>query len=138
MDATSALRFDGPNFLAVQVDNSFRDDMLPRNNSYDWAQDGGLTRPVSLLVMPRVFIHHLGVQAVPDLDSGQTSVDVSAWVRWSGMPVWSGIPVRTVTLSYSIVEEGSGVALTTVQKAAEVGAALPTWPRRDSLPSTCR
>jgi beta-glucuronidase len=115
-DATPALRFEGTNFLAVQVDNSFRDDMLPRNNSYDWAPDGGITRPVSLLVTPRVFIHHVGVQAVPELDSGQTSVNISAGVRWCG------VPVQPVTIGYSIVEEGSGVALATLGKAAEIGA----------------
>jgi beta-glucuronidase len=116
LDATPALRFDGTNFLAVQVDNSFRDDMLPRNDSYDWAQDGGITRPVSLLVTPRVFIHHVGVVALPDLDSGQTSVNISAGVRWCG------VPVQPVTIGYSIGEGGSGVALATVQKAAEVSA----------------
>ena len=110
LDATPALLFDGPNFLAVQVDNSFRDDMLPRNDSYDWAQDGGLTRPVSLLVTPRMFIHHLGVQAVPDLDSGQTSVNISAGVRWCR------VPVQPVTISYSIAEEGSELALATLEK----------------------
>ena len=52
-DATPALRFDAANVLAVKVDNSFDADILPRSRSYDWAQDGGITRPVSLLVTPK-------------------------------------------------------------------------------------
>ncbi|MGD1102513.1 MAG: sugar-binding domain-containing protein, partial [Terriglobia bacterium] len=71
-DATPALRFDAPNFLAVKVDNSFNADILPRSRSYDWAQDGGITRPVSLLVAPSAYIDRLWIDAVPDLDSRHT------------------------------------------------------------------
>jgi len=36
--------------LMVSVDNSFSQNALPYMNSYDWAGDGGLTRPVELLL----------------------------------------------------------------------------------------
>jgi beta-glucuronidase len=114
LDASPALRFDGPNLLAVQVDNSFADDMLPRNDSYDWAQDGGLVRPVNLLVSPRVFINHVGVIAEPDLDSGNTAISVWAGVRYCG------VERQQLTFSYSLAEEGGGVALATVPKAGEM------------------
>lgn len=114
LDVTPALRFDGRNLLAVEVDNSFQEEMLPRKNSYDWAPDGGITRPVNLLVTPRVYIDRIGVAAVPDLDSGQTAVEIWASVRSCGE--------KTLSLSfrYAIAEEGSGVALATVQKAGEM------------------
>ncbi len=113
-DATPALRFDGRNLLTVEVDNSFKEDMLPRNNSYDWAPDGGITRPVSLLLAPSVYIDHVGVDAVPDLGSGHTAVKI--WAR----VVNCGESTQQLSFSYSIVEEGSGVALATVQKAGEM------------------
>ena len=78
------LRFDGRNFLAVKVDNSFDADMLPRNRSYDWAQDGGITRPVSLLVTPSAYIDRLWIDAIPDLDAGHTPLQIRATVRNAG------------------------------------------------------
>ena len=83
-DVSPALRFNRRNFLAVKVENSFRGDMLPRNNSYDWAQDGGITRPVSLLVAPSAYIDLLRVDAVPDLDTGNAPVKIRAKVRNGG------------------------------------------------------
>jgi beta-galactosidase len=113
-DATPALRFDGRNLLAVKVDNSFKADILPRNNSYDWAQDGGLTRPVSLLVTPGVYIERLWVDAVPDLDAGHTPLKIRAAVHNSGKET------QELSFSYSVVEDGSAVALASVQKAGGV------------------
>ena len=80
-DITPALRLDSLNYLAVKVDNSFNPDMLPRNDSYDWAQDGGIIRPVSLLVSPKSYIERLWIDAVPDLDAGRTPLTIHAVVR---------------------------------------------------------
>src|SRR5690606_1178604 len=57
----------GANYLVVQVDNRFDDRMLPRNNSYDWAADGGITRPVSLCITPKNYLANVPVTAIPDL-----------------------------------------------------------------------
>jgi beta-glucuronidase len=111
-DATPALRLDAGNFLVVKVDNSFRDDILPRNQSYDWAQDGGITRPVSLLVTPGAYIERLWIDAVPDLDAGRTPLQIRATVRNAGDRA------QQLTLAYHVLEEGSGTALGHVQRAA--------------------
>ena len=55
------------NIIVVRVDNAFRDDMLPRGRSSDWTHDGGIYRPVTLLVTPKVFIERVDIDAVPDL-----------------------------------------------------------------------
>jgi beta-galactosidase/beta-glucuronidase len=81
VDITALLEFGGPNTIAVLVDNSFVPDMLPRGNSYDWTPDGGLTRPVRLIVTPPVYIEHLWVDADPDLATGQTALGITAVVR---------------------------------------------------------
>ncbi|QNI33580.1 hypothetical protein H7849_06455 [Alloacidobacterium dinghuense] len=67
--------------LMVRVDNRPSDTMLPRNNSYDWADDGGLIRPVNLLITPRVFIERIEIDAVPDLDKMEARVAIRAVVR---------------------------------------------------------
>jgi len=113
-DITPALRFDAPNVLTVKVDNSFNAGILPRDKSYDWAPDGGITRPVSLLVTPNVYIDRLGVEAIPDLDAGHTALQVRATVRNAGESE------QQLTFEYQVMEEGSGAALARVEKAGDV------------------
>ena len=113
-DATPALRFDARNLLAVKVDNSFNAGILPRNKSYDWAPDGGITRPVSLLVTPRAYIDRLWIDAIPDLDAGHTPLQIRATVRNAAESACQ------LTLSYHVLEEGACVALARVQRAGEV------------------
>jgi beta-galactosidase len=48
--------------------------MLPRGRSIDWAHDGGIYRPVQLLVTPKVFIARVDVEAEPDLLAGTASI----------------------------------------------------------------
>lgn len=80
-DLSPSLRPGEPNTLAVKVDNAFRDGMLPRLRSSDWAHDGGIYRPVSLLVTPRGFVERVDVEAVPDLRSGTTTLGITVVVR---------------------------------------------------------
>jgi beta-glucuronidase len=110
-DATPALQFDAPNFLAVRVDNSFKGDMLPRNQSYDWPSDGGIIRPVNLLLTPSVYIDRLWVDATPDLDSGQTRLEIRATVRNAGERS------QPAAFNYQVMELGSAVALSRVESA---------------------
>lgn len=39
---------EGKNIITVEADNRFSPDMLPVNRSFDWANDGGIIRPVEL------------------------------------------------------------------------------------------
>ena len=104
-DATAALRFDSPNSLVVKVDNSFAEGMLPRRDSFDWAQDGGITRPVSLLVTPNVYIEGLRIDAVPDLDAGRTPLTILAIVRNAGQTV------AQLGFDFHVAEADTGLAL---------------------------
>ena len=81
LDLSPHLICGGENTLTVRVDNRPNDRMLPRNKSYDWTDDGGIIRPVSLLVTARTFIERVEIEAVPDLASGSAEVRVRAIVR---------------------------------------------------------
>ena len=72
VDLTGTLEPGRTNFLAVEVDNSFHDRMLPRNTSYDWTKDGGIYRPVNLLITPRIFVDQVRVEALPEAGYGQS------------------------------------------------------------------
>ncbi len=80
-DVTPMLRFGESNVLEVKTDNTFRDDMLPRERSYDWVADGGITRPVNLYVTPGIFIERVFVDAEPDLKENEAEVRVQVAVR---------------------------------------------------------
>lgn len=81
LDLSPQLICGGENTLTVRVDNRPNDRMLPRNKSYDWTDDGGIVRPVSLLVTARTFIERVEIEVVPDLASGSAEVRVRAIVR---------------------------------------------------------
>ncbi len=80
-DLSPHLKFGEPNELLVRVDNSFNDTMLPRMKSFDWANDGGIVRPVNLLLTPFVFIERMEVDAVPGEGNRAAKVAVRAVVR---------------------------------------------------------
>lgn len=102
IDLTKAIKINAVNTLVVMADNHFEDKMLPRNHSYDWAADGGITRPVSLHVTARTYIESAMITALPDIEKNTASIAVSGIVKnGSGSP-------RHLEIAYSIVEEKSG------------------------------
>lgn len=90
LDITKLVRWGGPNTIAVRVDSAFNQHMLPRGRSSDWATDGGIFRPVQLLITPRTFVESVHVDAVPDLASGEGKLKISATIRNTGLTPWSG------------------------------------------------
>jgi beta-glucuronidase len=102
LDLSPAVRPAAENVLVVRVDNAFDSKMLPRNNSFDWTPDGGITRPVSLLVSPWAFIERVDVDAIPDPAAGKAVVDVRCLIRNAGARV------AHLTLSSAVSAEDSG------------------------------
>ena len=99
LDIAAALRPGGPNTLVVKVDNTFDKQMLPRGRSFDWTPDGGIVRPVRLLITPPTFIERVDVDAQPDLESAKAAIDVSVVLRNATRE-----PVK-VAVSYVVVED---------------------------------
>jgi beta-galactosidase len=81
LDASPYLLFGKENILLVRVDNRPNDRMLPRNKSYDWADDGGIIRPANMLLTPRTFIERVDIDAEPDLTTGSAEIRIRAIVR---------------------------------------------------------
>ncbi|HWR53343.1 MAG TPA: glycoside hydrolase family 2 TIM barrel-domain containing protein [Bryobacteraceae bacterium] len=82
LDITKLVRPGADNTIAVRVDNAFADGMLPRGKSFDWTPDGGVYRPVSLLVTPAVFIENVAIDAVPEGPDG--ALEIAVTVRNTG------------------------------------------------------
>ena len=113
LDIGRHLRFGAANSLAVRVDNSFNDAMLPRGRSSDWAHDGGIYRPVRLSVTPKVFLEQVAVDAEPD-SGGQATVGASAVVRNASDGPWKG------AIGYRITDLETGNRVLSMTGAAEV------------------
>src|ERR1039457_7289411 len=90
LDVGHLLQSGAPTRLVVKVDNSYNESMLPRGRSSDWAHDGGIYRPVRLLVTPKVFIERVAVDAEPDLAARTASIAVSVVVRNTSQQAWNG------------------------------------------------
>lgn len=73
-DISDAIKFGPLNAVTVKVDNRFNTRMLPRETSSDWTPDGGIIRPVSLLVTPQTYIERLEIEAVPRLDDPKSDL----------------------------------------------------------------
>jgi beta-galactosidase len=110
-DITRLLRFGARNTLAVEVDNAFDAAMLPRARSSDWAHDGGIVRPVTLLVSPPAYLERIAIDADPDVERGTAAVALSALVRNSGSANFQG------TLACRILDDETGLVV--AQNAAQ-------------------
>ncbi len=123
LDITELVEFGRANTVAVRADNSFAPAMLPRKDSYDWTPDGGITRPVRLIVTGPVYIQDLWVDAVPDLTKGTAELDLKAVVRNTG----DG-PVR-LGLGYRVLSESDGLSVKDDPEA--VAAEIPAGTTRE-------
>ncbi len=90
LDVTHLLRLGKSNIIALRVDNAFNDHMVPRGRSSDWAHDGGIYRPVQLLITPKTFVERIEIEAFPDLSSGDGKLAVTAFIRNTGSKSWTG------------------------------------------------
>ena len=123
IDITDLLEPGKRNSVAVRADNSFSPSMLPRERSYDWAPDGGITRPVSLLLAPPVFLEDIRVDAWPDIGKNTAALQIRAAIRNA-----SGKDAA-VTVGYRILEEATG--LVALENAGAIEARLPAGTSRE-------
>ena len=111
-DVTRLLRYDRPNVIAVRVDNAFNEAMLPRGRSSDWAHDGGIFRPVQLLITPEAFVEAADVDTVPDFAQGSARLDIAVHGRNAGARGWKG------TAGVRVIERETGLVAASKESAA--------------------
>jgi beta-galactosidase len=116
LDLTRLVKLNAWNELEVEVDNSFDEQMLPRGKSSDWAHDGGITRPVTLLVTPQVYIEHLWIDASPAKIAARAVIHNAA------------VAEARIILSEDIRTEAGGVIESSNPRAAE--AVIPAGQTR--------
>jgi beta-galactosidase len=107
LDITHLLRWRSSNTIAVRVDNAFNEHMVPRGRSSDWAHDGGIYRPVQLLITPKVFVERVDIEAFPDLASRDGKLAVTAHIRNTGSKSWTG------RASFRAIDDETGLTVLT-------------------------
>ena len=127
LDITGLLQFGKRNVIAVRADNSFAPVMLPRGNSYDWTPDGGITRPVSLIVTPPIFLESVWIDSSPDLVKGTALLAIRAVVRNATADA------ADIEFGFRVTDEATGLAV--LENASAAGAEIPAETAREiSLP----
>ena len=111
LDITHLLRWGSTNTIAVRVDNAFNEHMIPRGRSSDWAHDGGIYRPVQLLITPKAFVERVEIDAVPDLASGDGKIAITAHLRNANAKQWIG------RAFFKILDEETGLTVLTHSEA---------------------
>ena len=107
-----------PQHGVVRADNTFSESMLPRGRSSDWAHDGGIYRPVHLLVTPKAFIETVAVDADPEIGANEASLQVTAGIRNANSAAWQG----QVTFRVFDEESGERVPLESPATPVQLGA----------------
>ncbi|MCC7498327.1 MAG: hypothetical protein IT160_12165 [Bryobacterales bacterium] len=112
LDLTPHIRWGETNRLVVRADNSFNDSMLPRGKSSDWTPDGGIYRPVQLLITPRVYTHSVAIDSEPVAGTARAALEIAAVVHNAGAEPWSG------SADYTVVDEQTGLTVLQAQQPA--------------------
>ena len=117
------------NSLVVRVDNSFNLHMLPRGRSSDFPHDGGIFRPVQLLITPEVFVERLDVDALPDPHSNDAQLAIVALCQNISSKSWRG------SASLRVVEEETGLQVL-VNSHSDIFTIVPRSPHSLSISAT--
>ncbi len=122
LDLTPFVRWGEANTLVVRTDNAFSESMLPRGKSSDWTHDGGIYRPVQLLVSPRVYAQSVAIDSEPVTGTSKASLEIAAVVHNATAEPWSG------SIGFSVVDDQTG--LTALRKAAAATLHLAAGEKR--------
>jgi len=128
LDVTHLLRMGSSNTVAVRVHNAFDEHMVPKGHSSDWAHDGGIYRPVQLLITPKTFAERVDVEADPDLASGDAKIAITAYLRNTSAKEWIG------RVSFQIIDDETGS--TVITSSESLGLIIKSGAAR-TLKSSC-
>lgn len=102
LDITSYVHHGQSNRLVVSVNNENSEQALPIRNSFDWADDGGIIRGVSLLVTGGIAIDYAKIDAIPNFTEHSASAE-SGTIRGE-IRLWqqAGLENKAITVRLSV------------------------------------
>lgn len=100
MDITPYINYMGENTLEVKCNNSYSDENFPWKRKFDWANDGGIYRPVALHTAGRLSLRY--VHVTPDINL----TDSTAKARFD-VKLYEP-KVKKATFEIKVTENGTG------------------------------
>jgi beta-galactosidase len=112
----------GANDLRVQVDNSHQDDVPPLSG--DFNMDGGLYRPVHLIVTDQVCISPLNMASpgvyltTKSLDDTSAALQVKTLIsNYFPQQTWTAVPTPSLQVKIDITDASGKLVATNIQQA---------------------
>ncbi len=103
IDATKYLKTGKQNTITVLADNSFSNTTIPYSISFDWPNDGGIIRSVSMLATNPVYIEQVQVNAKPDFtDAAKPTGSAGIKVTVQGL---EKMDAKQMTCNITVTEE---------------------------------
>ena len=107
VDITKYLKA-GSNIVTVSADNRFSQDMLPVNRSFDWANDGGIIRPVELWVTGKAYIKTMTVTSRPVITTKEERQDEGLGIFGIEAEIGQPEQMENLQLEWQIAEGCDG------------------------------
>jgi beta-galactosidase len=104
LDVTPFVRAGETSVIRVAASNAYTTRTIPYERSFDWPNDGGILRPVSLVALPPRCIDHLQVSGAPRLSAGKTGGHVNLSFSLAG---FEGMADPDIDCQVLIREESS-------------------------------
>lgn len=133
----------GANDLRVQVDNSHQDDVPPLSG--DFNMDGGIYRPVHLIVTDQVCVSPLNMGSpgvyltTKSLDDASATVEVKALVsNYFPRQAWTATPTPNLQLKITAADPSGKIVATNIQQATVQAGSTGTAISNVTIPSPHR
>ena len=83
IDITQYVNFNSTNTIVVKVNNEYSEKMFPYKKSFDWVNDGGIIRPVSIEITGNPSIRYVHITPKLDLQDsiGDAMISIILWEK---------------------------------------------------------
>lgn len=120
IDITGKVIYGSENVITVAVNNEYSKDKVPFGNSFDWPNDGGLIRPISLIVSGKPSANYLHV--TPTLNTANTTGNLKIELGFDQAAV------KDLSLAINVTEENqrtkNTILTATVKPSVQNGEAV--------------
>ncbi|QNE41966.1 beta-galactosidase (plasmid) [Hymenobacter sp. NBH84] len=111
VDLTGKLKAGQQNTLTVAVNNDYGRNKVPYGSSFDWPNDGGIIRPVALIVTGRPAVRYLHAAPKLDVRTGSGTLEVRLGLAEAA--------ARNLSFAVTITEENQATKKVILKKTGK-------------------
>lgn len=112
LDITNFVSFEKLNTVVVSVNNQFAKSNLPYDTSFDWSNDGGIIRSVSLESSGKPSFKYVHVNPKLNLQdsSGIIKIAIKLWEK----------DIKNVALNFNVTDKATGESIKAIQQELQM------------------